>query len=124
MSSPRVRAIAMWKSKTSGSNEEIKAQGEKIVAHIKSLDCLTKNLLKYDVSRKHETLPTTLAADLGLKDTEFTTVIIIEAETHEKIREALTHPDYLAVVKGALDHATTLENFHFFSAEYVTIIDK
>ncbi|KAJ6462276.1 hypothetical protein C8R47DRAFT_1202249 [Mycena vitilis] len=123
--SGRVRAIAVWKGKDLGQTpEQLKESGAKIVEHLKSIPILQEKLLKYDVSRKHETLPNTLAKDLGLKDTEFTTVIIVEAKTHEDIRAALTHPDYLAVVNGALEHATTLDDFHFFSAEFVSIIDK
>ena len=36
---------------------------------------------------KVDRLPTTLAHDLGLKETEFTSMILIEADSHEKIRE-------------------------------------
>ncbi|KAJ7681938.1 hypothetical protein DFH06DRAFT_1289620 [Mycena polygramma] len=123
--STRVRAIAFWKEKDLGlTPEQVKEGGAKIIEQIKSIPILQQNLLKYDISRKAEKLPTTLAHDLGLKDTEYTTVIIAEAETHEKLREALTHPDFLAITKGALSQATNKDDLHFFSAEYVTIIDK
>jgi hypothetical protein len=36
---------------------------------------------------KVEKFPKTLASELGLKESEYTTVIIIESTSHEKIRE-------------------------------------
>ncbi|KAF8207820.1 hypothetical protein K438DRAFT_1930809 [Mycena galopus ATCC 62051] len=117
-----VRAIGIFKSKREFTPEEINESAPKVIEHIKNIAILKEKLTKYEVSYKAERLPTSLAKDLGLNETHITTVIVVEAKSHQNIRDALTHPDYLAVVKGALEHATTVEDFHFFSAEYITVI--
>ncbi|KAJ7657343.1 hypothetical protein DFH06DRAFT_1473309 [Mycena polygramma] len=120
----RVRAIGVWKGRRDFSHDEIAASAPQVIEHVKSIPIIQKNILKYDVSFKVEPAATTLASALGLKDTDFTCVILVEGASHEKIREALTSPEYLAVINGALDKSTTPEDFHFFPAEFISIIDK
>ncbi|KAF7335237.1 hypothetical protein MSAN_02334100 [Mycena sanguinolenta] len=117
-----VRAIGIFKAKRDFTIDEINATAVPVAEAIRNIPIIKANLTKYEVSYKSERLPNTLAKDLGLNETPYTTVIIMEATSHEKIREALTHPDYKAVIAGALEHATTLEHFHFFSAEYMTVL--
>ncbi|KAK6991751.1 hypothetical protein R3P38DRAFT_2741535 [Favolaschia claudopus] len=117
-----VRAIGIFKTRQEYTTAEIDKNLPAVIEHIKKIPVVQSNLTKYEVSYKAEKLPTTLAKDLGLKDTEFTTVVIVEGKSHEKIREALTHPDYLTVIKGSLDQVTTIDDFHFFAAEFATII--
>ncbi|KAJ7159234.1 hypothetical protein C8R43DRAFT_1105400 [Mycena crocata] len=117
-----VRAIGIFKARREYTPAEIEENAPQLVNLIKNIPIVQSNLTKYEVSYKVEKSGTTLAKELGLKDTEYTTVIIVEGKSHEKIREALSHPDYLAVVKGALEHATDIDHFFFFSAEFVTII--
>jgi hypothetical protein len=38
--------------------------------------------------------------------------------------QTLTDPGYRKLLAGALEHITTREDFHFFPAEFTTIIDK
>jgi hypothetical protein len=38
--------------------------------------------------------------------------------------QALTSAEYRTVIAGALEHATTLENYHWFSGEFITVIEK
>ncbi|KAJ7339022.1 hypothetical protein DFH08DRAFT_1082520 [Mycena albidolilacea] len=118
----RVRAIGIFKARRDFTPEEINESAPKVIEHIRSLEIIKKNITKYEVAYKVEKFPKSLASELGLKESEYTTVIIIESTSHEKIREALSHPDYLAVIKGALENATDLDHFHFFSAEFVTLI--
>ncbi|KAF7352208.1 hypothetical protein MVEN_01184100 [Mycena venus] len=117
-----VRAIGIFKARREFTPEEINASAPQVIEHIRKIPIIQSNITKYEVSYKAERLGKTLASELGLNDTVYTTVIVIEGPSHEKIREALTHPDYLAVIKGSLEHATDLEHFHFFSAEFTTVI--
>ncbi|KAF8207812.1 hypothetical protein K438DRAFT_1962083 [Mycena galopus ATCC 62051] len=118
-----VRAICVYTNRREFTQDEIKEQGSKIVEAIRSMPIIKANITKYEVCVKAERLGTTLAADLGLNETEFTTVVIIEGPSHEKVREALTHPDYRALLEGGFKHgATTKEDVHIFSSEYITII--
>ncbi|KAJ6483112.1 hypothetical protein C8R45DRAFT_1215047 [Mycena sanguinolenta] len=121
----RVRAIALIKNKTGVSNEDtIKSAAARLVERVKAMPLVQKNILKYELTVKVDRLPTTLAHDLGLKETEFTSMILIEADSHEKIRETLTSPEYKEIIKGALEHLTTPEDYHWFSGETLTVIDK
>ncbi|KAF7352198.1 hypothetical protein MVEN_01183100 [Mycena venus] len=117
-----VRAIGIWKSKRSFSPEEIEKNFPPMIEHVRNIPIVKSNITKYEVSYKVERLGTSLASDLGLKEAELTTVVLIEGKSHEKIREALTHPDYKAGLKGVLDGMTDLDNIDFFSAEFVTVI--
>ncbi|KAJ6464540.1 hypothetical protein C8R45DRAFT_1107422 [Mycena sanguinolenta] len=117
-----VRAIGIFKSKRAFAAEEINTVAVPVAEAIRNIPIIKANLTKYDVSYKVERLPKTLASDLGLRETEITTVIIVEATSHEKIRQALTHPSYKPVIDGVLEHATNHEDFHFFSAEYIDVI--
>ncbi|KAJ7867448.1 hypothetical protein B0H13DRAFT_2351943 [Mycena leptocephala] len=128
MTGPRtdkVRAIAIWKpTRGEFTAEQVKENTPKVIEHIRAMPIMQQNITKYEVSFKAERLDKSLASDLGLKETDFSVMILVEGTSHQKIREALTSPEYKEVVKGALDHATTLDDFHFFSAEFVTVIDK
>ncbi|KAJ6493040.1 hypothetical protein C8R45DRAFT_1095558 [Mycena sanguinolenta] len=59
-------------------------------------------------------MPTTLVHDLGLKETEFTSIILIEVDSLEKIRE----------YKEIIEHLKTPEDYHWFSGKTLTVIDK
>ncbi|KAJ7782166.1 hypothetical protein B0H14DRAFT_2715592 [Mycena olivaceomarginata] len=120
----RVRAIGIFKNRPGVTNEDAKANGPRLVEKIKSIPSVQENLLKYEVTFKTERLPKTLASELGLQDTDFSTMILVEGASHEKIRAALTSPEYRKVIAGALEHATTLENYHWFSGEFITVIEK
>ncbi|KAJ7901500.1 hypothetical protein B0H13DRAFT_2335987 [Mycena leptocephala] len=128
MTGPRtdkVRAIAIWKpTRGEFTAEQVKENAPKVIEHVRAMPIMQQNITKYEVSFKAERLDKSLASDLGLKETDFSVMILVEGTSHQKIREALTSPEYKEVVKGALDHATTLDDFHFFSAEFVTVIDK
>ncbi|KAJ7369086.1 hypothetical protein DFH08DRAFT_929034 [Mycena albidolilacea] len=120
--SDRVRAIGIFKARREFTPEEINENAPQVIDHVRNLPIIKSNITKYEVAYKVEKFPQTLASTLGLREAEYTTVIIVEGLSHEKIREALAHPDYLAVIKGTLEHATHLEHFEFFSAEFVTVI--
>jgi len=122
--SDRVRAIGIFKSRPCSSNENDKVNGPRLVEAVKAIPIVQQNLLKYELSFKAERLGKTLANDLGLQDTDFSVMVLVEGASHEKIREALMSPEYRKVVSGALEHSTALENYHWFSAEFVTVIDK
>ncbi|KAJ7875581.1 hypothetical protein B0H14DRAFT_3437141 [Mycena olivaceomarginata] len=95
-----------------------------MIAAVQAPPIMQKNLLEYEASFKTERLSGTLASGLGLRETEFSVMILVEAATHEKIHETLTDPGYRKLLAGALEHITTREDFHFFPAEFVTMIDK
>ncbi|KAJ7798033.1 hypothetical protein B0H14DRAFT_3492980 [Mycena olivaceomarginata] len=120
----RVRAIGVFKARAELSNDDIHARAEKMIAAVKALPIMQQNLLKYEVSFKTERPAGTLASELGLQETEFSVMILVEAASHEKIHETLTDPGYRKLLAGALEHITTREDFHFFPAEFTTIIDK
>ncbi|KAJ7255113.1 hypothetical protein B0H12DRAFT_1114222 [Mycena haematopus] len=119
----KVRAIALIKNKAGVTNEEtIKGAAARLMERVRAMPLIQKNISKYELMVKVERLPTTLASDLGLKETAFTGVVLIEADSHEKIREALTSPEYKEIIKGALEHITTIDDYHWFSAETLTVI--
>ncbi|KAF7333683.1 hypothetical protein MSAN_00524600 [Mycena sanguinolenta] len=121
----RVRAIALVKNKAGVTNEEtVKGAAARLVERVKGIALVQKNISKYEVTVKVERMPNTLAKDLGLKDTDFTMMILIESDSHEKIRETLTSPEYKEIIKGALEHLTTPEDYHWFSGEILTVIDN
>ncbi|KAJ7510849.1 hypothetical protein B0H11DRAFT_2183597 [Mycena galericulata] len=121
----RVRAIGVFKARAELHPAELEARALRMVDAVKSLPIMQENLLKYEVSFKVEKgSGGTLANELGLHETGFTTMILVEAESHEKIHATLTDPGYRKLLAGALEHITTLEDFHFFPAEFITIIDK
>ncbi|KAJ6559541.1 hypothetical protein B0H19DRAFT_1260253 [Mycena capillaripes] len=120
----RVRAIGVFKARTELSSDDIHARALKMVESVKALPIMQENLLKYEVSFKTERPSGTLASELGLQETEFSAMILVEAASHEKIHETLTDPGYRKLLAGALEHITTREDFHFFPAEFTTIIDK
>ncbi|KAF7344956.1 hypothetical protein MVEN_01658200 [Mycena venus] len=122
----RVRAIGLMKFRSSLSNEDLKANGLRLVEVVKSIPAVQQNILKYELTLQvpKEKLGTSLASALGLKETEFGMMVLVEAASHEKIREALTSPEYKKIIAGALEHATTLDDYHWFSGEFLTVIDK
>ncbi|KAJ7323890.1 hypothetical protein DFH08DRAFT_346647 [Mycena albidolilacea] len=120
----RVRAIAVFKARSELSSADILARAEQMIAAVQALPIMQENLLKYEASFKTERPSGTLASELGLRETEFSVMILVEAATHEKIHETLTDPGYRKLLAGALEHITTREDFHFFPAEFVTMIDK
>ncbi|KAJ7601889.1 hypothetical protein DFH06DRAFT_1311735 [Mycena polygramma] len=120
----RVRAIGVFKARTQLTEDDIHARAGQMIQAVKALPIMQENLLKYEVSFKTERPGPTLASELGLQETEFSAMILVEAASHDKIHETLTDPGYRKLLAGALEHITTREDFHFFPAEYTTIIDK
>ncbi|KAF8143118.1 hypothetical protein K438DRAFT_1994217 [Mycena galopus ATCC 62051] len=120
----RVRAIGVFKARTELSSDDIHARAQQMIDSVKALPIMQQNLLKYEVSFKTERPTGTLASELGLQETECSAMILVEAASHEKIHETLTDPGYRKLLAGALEHITTREDFHFFPAEFTTIIDK
>ncbi|KAF7373160.1 EthD domain-containing protein [Mycena sanguinolenta] len=122
----RVRAVALIKNRAGVSNEDtIKQAAARLMERVRAMPLVQKNILKYEITvNVDHRLPTTLAHDLGLKQTEFSSIILIEADSHEKIRETLTSPEYKEMIKGALEHITSLDDYHWFSGETLTVIDK
>ncbi|KAF7369437.1 hypothetical protein MVEN_00273000 [Mycena venus] len=118
----RVRAIGVMKLRSTLSNEDLKANGLRLIEVVKSIPAVQQNILKYEITIKKPGL--TLGPDMGLNETEFGIMVLVEATSHEKIREALTSPEYKKIVAGALENATTLDDYHWFSGEFVTVIDK
>ncbi|KAJ7259786.1 hypothetical protein C8J57DRAFT_1515152 [Mycena rebaudengoi] len=106
----RVRAIGVFKARAELTREKVQELALKMVEAVKSF--------------KAERVSGTLASELGLQETEFSAMVLVEAESHDKIHEALTDPGYRKLLAGALEHMTTREDFHFFPAEFMTIIEK
>ncbi|KAJ7023649.1 hypothetical protein C8F04DRAFT_1233152 [Mycena alexandri] len=120
----RVRAIGIFKARATLTPEQLRELAMKNVAVLKQLPIIEENLLKYEVSFKTEQPSGTLASEIGLRETDFSIMILIEAVSHDKIRATLTHESYRKLLAGALEHITTLEDFHFFPAEFVTVLDN
>ncbi|KAJ7830298.1 hypothetical protein B0H14DRAFT_3464898 [Mycena olivaceomarginata] len=120
----RVHAVGVYKSRTGLTPDQIKARAPAIFELIKNILIVQQNLLKYEVSFKVERLPKTLAGDLSLQETELDTLILVEGTSRKKIREALTSSEYRQVLARSLEHATTREDFHFFSGEFLTVVDN
>ncbi|KAF8205180.1 hypothetical protein K438DRAFT_1818689 [Mycena galopus ATCC 62051] len=91
---------------------------------VKAIPLVQQNLLKWEITIKTDRLLTTLASDLRLTDTGFSALIIAEAATHEKLREVLTSPEYKKIIQGTLGNVTTVDDYHYFSGEFVTVIEK
>ncbi|KAJ7829298.1 hypothetical protein B0H14DRAFT_3465803 [Mycena olivaceomarginata] len=103
----RVRAIGVFKARAELSNDDIHARAEKMIAAVKALPIMQQNLLKYEggwagreQSFKTERPAGTLASELGLQETEFSVMILVEAASHEKIHETLTDPGYRKLLAG------------------------
>ncbi|KAJ6453712.1 hypothetical protein C8R45DRAFT_944938 [Mycena sanguinolenta] len=124
MVSGRARAIAIFKTRTQLSPDDVRANLNKMIESVNSLPIIQENILKYEVSIKSERPSGTLAGELGLQETEFSAVVLIEAASQDKLHETLTDPGYRKLLAGALEHFTTREDFHFFPAEVTTVIDK
>ncbi|KAJ6499497.1 hypothetical protein DFH09DRAFT_1376041 [Mycena vulgaris] len=120
----RVRAIGIFKARAGTTSDKLNDRAAKMVETVKALPILQQNLLKYEVSFKAETGAGTLANALGLHETDLSVMILAEAESHEKLRQTLTDPGYRKLLAAALEHLTTAEDFTFFPAEFITIIEK
>ncbi|KAK7045213.1 hypothetical protein R3P38DRAFT_3177438 [Favolaschia claudopus] len=120
----RVRAIGIFKGRAELTDSDLRARADKMIEGVKALPIMQENLLRYEVSFKTERPEGTLASELGLQETPFQVMILIEAASHEKIHETLTDAGYRKLLAGALEHITTKDDFHLFPAEFVTIIDK
>ncbi|KAJ6533888.1 hypothetical protein DFH09DRAFT_124137 [Mycena vulgaris] len=119
----RFRAIGIFKARAGTTSDKLNDRAAKMVETVKALPILQQNLLKYE-SFKAETGAGTLANALGLHETDLSVMILAEAESHEKLRQTLTDPGYRKLLAAALEHLTTAEDFTFFPAEFITIIEK
>ncbi|KAJ7745894.1 hypothetical protein DFH07DRAFT_13467 [Mycena maculata] len=120
----RVRAIGVLKARADITSEELQTRAFALVEAVKALPIMQKNLLKYEVSFRSDGGSGELVKALGLRETEFSVMVLAETDSHEKMHETLTDPEYLKLLDGALQTITTREDFHVFPAEFVTIIDK
>ncbi|KAJ6453700.1 hypothetical protein C8R45DRAFT_630289 [Mycena sanguinolenta] len=120
----RVRAIVVLKARDGLSSDDIRARVGKMMDSVKALAITQENLLKYEVSVKAERPIGTLAGEMGLRETEFSVMVILEAASHDALHETLTNPEYRQLLSGTLEHFTTTEDFHIFPAEFMTCIDK
>ncbi|KAJ6478094.1 hypothetical protein C8R47DRAFT_1323160 [Mycena vitilis] len=118
----RVRAIGIMKLPGNVSGDAVKAKAQKLFDDVKAIPAVQQNLLKYEVTVKKPGL--TLATDMGLKESDLGLVIIVEAASHEKIAAALTSPEYKKIVADELATGADANNYHWFSGEFVTVIDK
>ncbi|KAJ7056701.1 hypothetical protein C8F01DRAFT_1257354 [Mycena amicta] len=114
----RVRAMGLMKFRSSLSPDELKANGPRLIEVIKSIPAFQQNILKYELTFKNEHHGALLASELGLQEADFGMMVLVEASSHEKIRE------YKSIIVGALAHTTTVEDYHWFSGEFLTVIDK
>ncbi|KAF7341681.1 hypothetical protein MSAN_02066400 [Mycena sanguinolenta] len=124
MTAGRARAIAVFKTRTQLSPDDVRASLNHMIEAVKGLPIIQENFLKYEVSIKSERPSGTLASELGLQETEFSAMVLMEAESQDKIHKTLTDPGYRKLLAGALEHFTEREHFHFFPAEVTTVIDK
>ncbi|KAJ6529921.1 hypothetical protein DFH09DRAFT_1184894 [Mycena vulgaris] len=120
----RVRAIGIFKARAGITPAELQESTSKMVQTVKALPIMQQNLLKYEVSFKAETGAGTLASALGLHETDLSVMVLAEAESHEKLRKTLTDAGYRKLLADALEHLTSAEDFHFFPAEFITIIEN
>ncbi|KAJ7106579.1 hypothetical protein C8R44DRAFT_745067 [Mycena epipterygia] len=120
----RVRAIGVFKARAELTPDQLQARALKMVEAVNALPIMQQNLLKYEVSFKVESSSGTLAGALGLRETELSAMVLVEAESHEKIRETRTDAGYRRLLASSLENITSREDFHFFPAEFVTVIDK
>ncbi|KAJ7245784.1 hypothetical protein C8J57DRAFT_1725110 [Mycena rebaudengoi] len=115
----RVRVVAVW-SLPQMSEQEL---GKEVENFLK-LPIAQKNLLKFDLSLANGAFDQTLQS-LGIPKPTLNCVVIVEAETHEKINEIVGDPAFQKIFQGAGQHGhQDVSNSVFFSADFMTNIDK
>ncbi|KAJ7610720.1 hypothetical protein DFH06DRAFT_1233262 [Mycena polygramma] len=118
----RVRAIGIMKLRANVAGEDLKAKAQGLIAAVKAIPAIQQNILKYEITVKHPGL--TLASEMGLKESDLGLMVLVEAASHDKIKAALTSPEYKKIVADALATTTSIDDYHWFSGEFVTVIDK
>ncbi|KAK6983829.1 hypothetical protein R3P38DRAFT_2902469 [Favolaschia claudopus] len=116
-----VRAVGVFKSRHDFHRPALEAGSAEVLAVVKNTPGIINNITSYEVYNKIEPFESTLAGELKLKEAEMTTFVWVEGESLEKIREALTQPEYLKVVARMLNEVTTFDDFHFFTVERVEV---
>ncbi|KAJ6478093.1 hypothetical protein C8R47DRAFT_1219642 [Mycena vitilis] len=118
----RVRAIGILNMPHNVDGEAVRAKALKLFEAVKAIPAVQQNILKYEVTVKKPGL--TLGTDMGLKESELGIVVLVEAASHENIHAALTSPEYKKIVADELATGADPEHYHWFSGEFVTVIDK
>ncbi|KAF8215722.1 hypothetical protein K438DRAFT_2008021 [Mycena galopus ATCC 62051] len=115
----RVRVVAVW-SLPEMSEEQLTHE----VQNFLKLPIVEKNLLKFDLSLANDAFNDTLQP-LGIQKPALNCVVIVEAETHEKINEIVRYPDFQKIFQGATQQGhLNVSGSAFFSADFMTGIDK
>ncbi|KAJ7142820.1 hypothetical protein C8R44DRAFT_866108 [Mycena epipterygia] len=120
----RVRTVVVFKGREDLAPDQVRALVLQVVEDFKALPIVQKNILKFEISLRVDGEHTKLANALGLRETEFHALSVVEAESHEKILEVVADPEYRKLLENILQEITGAENFHAFPAEFVTVIDK
>ncbi|KAK7063599.1 EthD domain-containing protein [Favolaschia claudopus] len=116
----RVRVVAVWSLPAHMSKEQLGTE----VHNFLQVPMVKKNLLKFDISLANDALHPTLQA-LGFERPSLNCVVIVEAETHEKIQEITRDPAFQQIFQGSLEqgHVKTSEGA-YFSADFMTGLDN
>ncbi|KAJ7745895.1 hypothetical protein DFH07DRAFT_1063077 [Mycena maculata] len=119
----RVRVVGFFKARPNFTPEEVRTKALEMIATVKAFSIMQKNLLKYDVSFISNGSGGLVKA-LGLRETEFCAMFVLEFGSHEQMHETLTDPEYLKHLDSALQTITSREDLHLFPAEFLTVIDQ
>ncbi|KAJ6588407.1 hypothetical protein B0H19DRAFT_1248070 [Mycena capillaripes] len=115
----RVRVVSIWTLP-----DMPKEQLANEVDNFLKLPIVQNNLLKFDLSLANGAFDETIQS-LGIGKPALNCMVIVEAETHEKINEIVRDPVFQKIFQGAgqQGHLDTSKNV-LFSADFMTGIDK
>ncbi|KAF7347218.1 EthD domain-containing protein [Mycena venus] len=115
----RVRVVSVWPLPQMPEQELANE-----VQNFLKLPIVQQNLLKFDLSLANGALDETLQS-LGIQKPKLNCVVIVEAETYEKINEIVRDPAFQKIFQGAGQHGHMDINSNVcFSADFMTGIDK
>ncbi|KAJ7631652.1 hypothetical protein DFH06DRAFT_1337628 [Mycena polygramma] len=119
----RVRVVAVYNVPQASAQNFEPRFSEALEAFIR-LPLVQKNILKFEISIANDGFDTT-ARSLGLQKPSFNSVVILEAETHEKINEIVSDPGFQKLFKAANDAGDFDMNTSIvFAADFMASIDK
>ncbi|KAJ7167849.1 hypothetical protein C8R46DRAFT_1350772 [Mycena filopes] len=115
----RIRLVGLIHRLDGISNKEFQARMLNLVASIKELPVMQKNLLKYEMAfrvggAKDAKLVETLALSTN---TDYSAVVTVEVENHEKLMEAVEDPSFLKLLDTAYTEVFRREDFEVFTTD-------
>ncbi|KAJ6479229.1 hypothetical protein C8R47DRAFT_1219158 [Mycena vitilis] len=119
----RVRVVAVY-TLPQASAQSFEPQFGQAVEEFLRLPLVQKNILKFEISIANDGFDKT-ARSLGLQKSPLNAMVVIEAETHEKINEIVRDPDFQKLFQAANEGGNFDTNTSIvFAVDFVASIDK